>query len=93
MRLKPEKIDNLAGKILQELKERPEVAFRADEEEILHEIKNVITTDLKREDELEDEVREILSKHMERIYRDDISFIELVRKAKRQIARQRGIVL
>ena len=93
MRLKPEKIDDLSRKILEEFKNHEEIAFRMDEEEVLHEIKNVITVDLQREDDLEDEVREILQKHMNRIYRDDISYTDLVRKAKRQLAKERGLVL
>ena len=93
MRLKTTKIDDLSQKILAEFKNHEEIAFRMDEEDVLHEIRNVITVDLQREDELEDEVREILQKHMNRIYRDDISYTDLVRKAKRQLAKERGLVL
>ena len=93
MRLKPEKIDDISQKVLEELKNNPEVALRKDEVEVLHEIKAIIIRDLEREDELEEEVRVILQKHMNRIYRDDISYTELVRKAKRQLARERGLVL
>jgi len=93
MRLKPEKIDDLAHKIIAEFKQQPEVLLRVDENEVLHEIKSIITMDLKREDDLEEEVREILQKHMKRVYRDDISYVELVRKAKKQLARERGLIL
>ena len=93
MRLKPEKIEDLCRKIIEEFKNREEIVFRSDEEQVLHEIRNIITYDLQREDELEDEVREILQKHMNRIYRDDISYTDLVRKAKRQLAKERGLVL
>ena len=93
MRLKPEKIEHLSVKILTELKNNPDVVFRAKEEDVLHEIKTIITKDLEREDQLEDEVRDLLQKHIKQIYRDDISYIELVRKAKKQLARERGFVL
>jgi len=93
MRLKPEKIEDLARKILQAMKENPEIAFRSDDDTIIHEIRETILLDLKREDELEDEVRDILQQHMKRIYRDDINYADLVRKAKRQLARERGLIL
>jgi hypothetical protein len=93
MRLRREKIDDLSFKILSELKKNPDVVIRGKEENVLHEIKNIITMDLEREDKLEDEVRDLLQKHMKQIYRDDISYIELVRKAKKQLARERGLVL
>jgi hypothetical protein len=93
MRLKPEKIEDLAQKVVQELKKHDDVAFRSDEDVVFHEIKDVIQKDLQREEDLEEEVREILQQHMKRIYRDDISFSDLVRKAKKQMARKRGLVL
>jgi hypothetical protein len=92
MRLKPEKIDDLAAKILQGLKENSDVLIRGKEADIQREIKSVIIMDLKREDEIEEEARKILQQYMKRIYRDDISFTELLRKAKKQIGRERGLV-
>ena len=93
MRLKPEKIEDLARKIVDEMKNRSEVLLRVPEEEIFHEIKDIITKDLEREDKLEEEVRQILKKHMNRVYREDISYISLVRKAKKQLAKERGLIL
>lgn len=93
MRLKPEKIEDLARKIIAELKNHPEVLFRVPEEEVFHEIKNIIIMDLEREDKLEEEVRQLLKQHMNRVYREDISYMNLVRKAKKQLARDRGLVL
>lgn len=93
MRLKPEKIEDLARKIVAEFKTHPEMALRVSEEDIIHEIKNIITMDLEREDKLEDEVRQILKQHMNRVTREDISYINLVRKAKKQLAKERGLIL
>ena len=93
MRLKPEKIEDLAGKIVAEMKNHPEILLRAPEENVLHEIKDIIIKDLEREDKLEEEVRQILKQHMNRVNREDISYINLVRKAKRQLAKERGFIL
>ena len=92
MRLKPEKIEDLAAKVLQGLKENSDVLLRGKEADIQHEVKSVIIMDLKREDEIEEETRKILQQYMKRIYRDDISFTELLRKAKKQIGRERGLI-
>ena len=92
MRLKPEKIEDLANKILQGFKADSDVLIRGAENDVLHEIKSVITMDLKREDDIEEEARKILQLHLKRIYRDDISFSDLLRKAKRQMAKERGLV-
>jgi len=92
MRLKPEKIEDLAAKVLQGLKENPDVLLRGKEADIQREVKSVIIMDLKREDEIEEETRKILQQYMKRIYRDDISFTELLRKAKKQIGRERGLI-
>lgn len=92
MRLKPEKIEDLVAKVLQGLKENPDVLLRGKEADIQREVKSVIIMDLKREDEIEEEARKILQQYMKRIYRDDISFTELLRKAKKQIGRERGLI-
>jgi len=92
MRLKPEKIEDLAAKVLMGLKENPDVLIRGKEADIQHEVKSVIVMDLRREDEIEEEARKILQQYMKRIYRDDISFTELLRKAKKQIGRERGLI-
>ena len=92
MRLKPEKIEDLAAKVLQGLKENSDVLLRGKEADIQREVKSVIIMDLKREEEREEEARKILQQYMKRIYRDDISFPELLRKAKKQIGRERGLI-
>jgi len=93
MRLKPEKIEDLARKVLEELKNNPEVAIRGSEDAVFHEIKAVIEMDLKREDDMEEEVRNLLKAHMTRINKEDVNFTNLVRKAKQQMAKERGIDL
>jgi hypothetical protein len=93
MRLKPEKIEDLSNKIIAELKKHPEVLIKVSENDVFHEIKNIITMDLEREDKLEEEVRQILKQHMNRVTREDINYINLVRKAKKQLAKERGLIL
>lgn len=93
MRLKPEKIEDLAQKVVHELKEHSEIAFRSDEDAIFHEIRTVIENDIVREDKLEEEARKLLDQHMNRIRRKNVNYANLVRKAKQQLAKDRGLKL
>jgi hypothetical protein len=93
MRLTKEKIESLSKQLLDELKKQPEVSFKADESLINLEIKTAITADLKREDEIDLEVREILKKHMNRINLENMDYSVLFRKTKQKIIKERGLVI
>jgi hypothetical protein len=93
MRLTREKIESLSQQLLKELKSKPDVKLTAEESRVLLEIKSVIVADLKREDEIDGEVREILKKHIDRITRENMDYSVLFRKIKQQIVRERDLVL
>lgn len=93
MRLKEEKIDSIAKKILHDLKEKMSVDFLVAEDKILHEIKAIIVSDLKAEDALDEEINNKLKANMDKIHKDNLNYNELFRRAKNQIAKDRKIVL
>lgn len=93
MRLKPEKIDHLSKIILQALDANSELALGDDRNAILALIRTVITNDLKAEDDIEEEARRTLEKHMNEIQRSGASYEKLLLKAKQQLARERKMVL
>jgi hypothetical protein len=93
MRLTREKIESLSRQLLHELKSRPDVKLLADESLAQLEIKSVIAADLRREDEIDGEVREILKKHSDRISRENMDYTILFRKIKQQMMRERDLVL
>ena len=45
------------------------------------------------EDRLNDEAREVLAQHMSQMERSDITYSEMFRKVKRELAKKKGIVL
>jgi hypothetical protein len=92
MRLNKNQIEHLAFVILNNLvKERKIIA--EDRTRLLEEITNLILDDFQKEDKLDQEVREILGKHMEKIRRDNIEYQTMFRMIKSKLARERNIVL
>jgi hypothetical protein len=60
---------------------------------LVEDIINLVTEEFQNEDKLDQEVREILSKHMEKIRKDNIEYQTMFRMIKTKLARERNIVL
>jgi hypothetical protein len=73
------------------VKERKIIA--EDRARLLEEITNLILDDFQKEDKLDQEVREILGKHMEKIRRENIEYQTMFRMIKSKLARERNIIL
>jgi len=54
---------------------------------------NLITDEFQKEDTLDQEVREILGKHMEKIRSENIEYQTMFRMIKTKLAKERDIVL
>jgi len=54
---------------------------------------NLITGEFQKEDKLDQEVREILSQHMEKIRKDNIEYQTMFRMIKTKLAKERELVL
>ena len=61
--------------------------------DLIANILNLITEEFLNEDKLDQEVREILNKHMEKIRKENIEYQTLFRMIKTKLARERNIVL
>jgi hypothetical protein len=92
MRLSADEIQFISRKIVKTLvaAERLEVD---DEARVVEGIAKVIVDELMVEDRLNDEAREVLSQHMGQMERSDITYSEMFRKVKRELAKKKGIVL
>ncbi len=93
MRLKPEKIGSLAHKVANSLKAHKRAEIIAPQDQIEGAIRRLIQDDLKREDALEKEAEEILRQHKMTIDRQNMSYNTLLDRTKRELARQRKIIL
>ena len=92
MRLNKNQIEHLASMILRNLMKEGKIIVD-DKNLLLDEIVNLLTEEFQKEDRLDQEVREILSKHIEKIRRDNIEYQSMFRMVKTELAKKKGIVL
>jgi len=92
MRLRTEQINIIANRIVRGLAKRG--FFDVDDaDEIERMVQDVISEELRVEDKLNDEVRELMREHMVRIRRADVEYHEMFKVIKARLARERDIIL
>jgi hypothetical protein len=64
-----------------------------DRNKLTESLMNLITDEFQKEDKLDQEVREILSQHMEKIRSENIEYQTMFRMIKTKLAKERNIVL
>ncbi len=92
MRLNKNQIEHLSFVIVRNLTRDGKVLIE-DRARVLEEVTVLITEEFLKEDKLDQEVREILSKHMEKIRRENIEYQTMFRMIKTKLAKERNIVL
>jgi hypothetical protein len=92
MRLSADEIQFISRKIVKTLvaAKRLEVD---EEARVIDAIGRVIVDELSVEDRLNEEAREVLAQHMSQMERSDITYSEMFKKVKRELAKKKGIVL
>ena len=92
MRLNSDQIGDIANRIVRGLVKREYFDVEdADETELL--VRQVISDELRVEDKLNDEVRELMREHMDRIRRADVEYHEMFKVIKARLAKERDIIL
>jgi hypothetical protein len=92
MRLNKNQIEHLASIILRSLVKEGKIIIE-DKTRLLEEVTVLLIEEFQKEDRLDQEVRELLSKHMEKIRKDNIEYQQMFKLIKARLARERGIVL
>ncbi len=92
MRLNKNQIEHLAFVILRNLSREGKVIVE-DRTHLIDSLANLLTEEFLKEDKLDQEVREILSQHMEKIRRENIEYQTMFKMIKTKLARERNIVL
>ncbi len=92
MRLNKNQIEHLASMILRNLTKEEKIIVD-DKALLFDEIVGLLIEEFQKEDRLDQEVREILSKHIEKIRRDNIEYQSMFRMVKTELAKKKGIVL
>jgi hypothetical protein len=92
MRLNKNQIEHLGFLILRNLQKDGKVLVE-EKMSLQDEIIALITDEFQKEDQLDQEVRELLSKHMEKIRRENLEYQTMFRMIKTKLAKERNIVL
>ncbi len=93
MRLKKEMVQYIAQVMAKKLTERGYVTYEGNLRNLEALFTNVIIDDLSVEDRLNEEVREILDQHQEKIDRGNIDYHKMFLMIKRKLTQERGLVL
>lgn len=92
MRLSKNQIEHL-GFVIARNMIKEEKIIADNKNKLIEEVTNLITEEFLKEDRLDQEVREILSKHMEKIRKENIEYQTMFRMIKSKLAKEKDIVL
>lgn len=92
MRLQPNLILYIAETVIGDLL-RAGLLVCNDRERLAGMVQNIIVEDLEREDRLDEEARELLSRHYELVRSSGAEYEALFRKVKARLADEKGIIL
>jgi hypothetical protein len=92
MRLSKIQIEHMAFVIVRNLMKQEKI-LTDKKNKLIEELGNLISEEFQKEDKLDQEVREILSQHMEKIRRENIEYQTMFRMIKTKLAKERKIVL
>lgn len=93
MRLRREQIEKISSLILKNLKEKKLITPRVSENKILESVQAAITNDLMAEVKIEDEARKLMDKYRAQIESGMLNERELLMKIKKQLAKEKKIIL
>jgi len=92
MRLNKNQIEHMTFVIVRSLIKEEKITVE-DRKKLVEGLINLITEEFQKEDKLDQEVREILSQHMEKIREENIEYQTMFRMIKTKLAKERNLVL
>jgi hypothetical protein len=92
MRLNKNQIEHLASVILRSLTKECKIIIE-DKARLSEEVTNLLIDEFQKEDRLDQEVRELLSQHIDKIRKENIEYQQMFKMIKTKLAREKGIVL
>ena len=92
MRLNKNQIEHMTFVIARSLLKEEKIIVE-DKNKLIESLINLITEEFQKEDRLDQEVREILSQHIEKIRTENIEYQTMFRMIKIKLAKERNIVL
>ena len=92
MRLRKKMIDHVAKTVTDRLLDQGLLTVDGARETVMAEVSRLVTADLMVEDRL-NEVKELLRAHTAEIERGNIDYARMFTMVKRQLVRERGLIL
>jgi hypothetical protein len=92
MRLSKNQIEHMAFNIVRTLINEEKIIVE-DKNKLVEKVERIITEEFMREDELDQEVRRILSEYMDQIRKENIEYQTVFRMIKNKLAKERNIIL
>ncbi|MCK4645059.1 MAG: DUF507 family protein [Candidatus Aminicenantes bacterium] len=92
MRLNKNQIEHMGFVTVRNLLKEEKI-IADDKNKLIEDIINLITEEFQKEDKLDQEVREILSDHIEKIRSENIEYQTLFRMIKTKLAKEKEIIL
>jgi len=92
MRLSKIQIEHMAFSLVRRML-KDEKIIADDRKRLIEEINHLILEEFIKEDQLDQEVREILNDYMEKIRRENIEYQTMFRMIKTKLAKEKDIVL
>jgi hypothetical protein len=86
-------IDHIAKTVTDRLLDQRLLTVEGSREVVVAEVGRLITADLMVEDRLNEEVKELLRAHTAEIERGNIDYARMFTMVKRQLVRERGLIL
>jgi hypothetical protein len=93
MRLRKERIQQIANKLAEHLFSEEMLSTAISKDQLSTKIEQIITDELAIEDDLNDEVRELLKAYESQIEKGQVDYHKMFSMVKRQLAKERGIIL
>jgi uncharacterized protein len=92
MRLNKQQLEHMATAIVRNLLKENQIIVD-NRNSLLESLIDLLTRDFEKEDKLDQEVREILNTHMEKIRRENLEYQTMFRMIKTKLAKERNLVL
>ena len=94
MLLNRDYVGHMAAQVIKKLVEDEQIAVKEkDIEPVVVRVRNRMTEEITIEDKINEEVRTILTQHQDEMRRVGISYQEMFKKVKGQLARDRKLIL
>ncbi len=93
MKLTIEQVEKITDMVLNKLREKDLIIYKADEAQVRTRMIDAFLDDLRDEDKLDQEVEKILSGHSDTINTERVDYRKMFNMIKGKLARERGIIL